>query len=84
MVFRRLSTPRPELSFNLGLLLQATGDAAAAAECYQSAVATKPDFPQALLNLGHALRATGREDEARQAWSKAAVADPELAEQYFN
>jgi tetratricopeptide (TPR) repeat protein len=74
----------PELSFNLGLLLQSTGDEAAAAACYQAAVDTQPDFSQALLNLGHALRATGKEEEARQAWSRAVTADPELAAKYFN
>jgi tetratricopeptide (TPR) repeat protein len=74
----------PELSYNLGLLLQATGDHASAAECYRSAVGQKSDFPQALLNLGHALKASGKEDEARQVWSQAVAADPELAGRYFH
>jgi tetratricopeptide (TPR) repeat protein len=81
---KALGERSPELSFNLGLLLQSTGDEAAAAECYQAAVDVKPDFPQALLNLGHALKAAGKEDEARQAWSQAVTADPELAAKYFN
>ncbi len=49
-----------ELSYNLGLLLQAAGENKQAAECYQIAVDKKPDFPEALLNLGHALKAVGK------------------------
>jgi tetratricopeptide (TPR) repeat protein len=79
-----LGEPSPELSFNLGLLLETTGDEVRAAECYRAAVSAKADFPEALLNLGHALRATGREEEARTAWSQAASADPGLAANYFN
>src|SRR5262249_43505630 len=45
-----------ELSYNLGLLLQAAGENKLAAECYQIAVEKKPDFSEALLNLGHALK----------------------------
>jgi len=80
---RALDQPVPELSYNLGLLLQFNGDHEAAAECYQAAVDGKPEFSQAHLNLGHALRAAGKENEAQQAWSKAVVSDPQLAGQYF-
>jgi TolA-binding protein len=55
-----------------------------AAECYQSALEKKPDFPEAMLNLGHALKATGKEEEAKQVWSKAVAADPTLADKYFH
>jgi len=60
-----------ELSYNLGLLLQAAGDPDRAAKCYQLASETQPDFPAALTNLGHALKASGKDEEARAAWSKA-------------
>src|SRR6202035_5441643 len=60
----------PELAYNLGLLLQASGENDSATECYLAAVEHKPEFPEALLNLGHALRATGKEQEARAAWGK--------------
>ena len=73
-----------ELSYNLGLLLQAVGEHKMAAECYQSALEKKPDFPEALLNLGHALKATGREEEAKAVWSKAVAVDPTLADKYFH
>ena len=80
--YRKLepSNARPaELSYNLGLLLQAVGDSSGAAECYQSAVDSHPEFADALVNLGHALIAEGKEAEAKQAWGKAVAVAPELA-----
>jgi protein O-GlcNAc transferase len=73
-----------DLSYNLGLLLQAAGEHVAAAECYQVAIEKKPDFTDAMLNLGHALKAMGKEDEAKLMWSKAVTVDPELAQKYFH
>ena len=73
----------PELAFNLGLLLQSSGDPGAAAESYKAAVEAKPDFAEALLNLGHSLNAAGQKDEARRAWSKAVEAAPAIAATYF-
>jgi len=73
-----------ELSYNLGLLLQAAGENKLAADCYRIAVDKKPEFSEALLNLGHALKAIGQEEEARQAWSKAVSNDPALATKYFH
>jgi tetratricopeptide (TPR) repeat protein len=75
--------PTVELSYNLGLLLQAAGEAEKAAQCYQWASEAQPDFRAALTNLGHALKATGKDEEARAAWSKAIEVDPELAAKYF-
>jgi tetratricopeptide (TPR) repeat protein len=73
----------PELAYNLGLLLQSAGDFARAAGCYESAVAQRPNFSEALLNLGHALKAIGNEEGAKLAWSKAVSANAGLAEAYF-
>jgi protein O-GlcNAc transferase len=78
-----LGQPSVELSYNLGLLLQSAGESGKAAECYQLAVDTKPDFRAALTNLGHSLKASGKDDEARAAFSKAIQVDPELAAKYF-
>ena len=39
-----LGAPAPELSYNLGLLLQSTGDYNAAAECYRATLQHKPQF----------------------------------------
>jgi len=72
-----------ELAYNLGLLMQSSGDPAGAIECYRMAVESKPDFAEALLNLGHALKASGQEQEAKLTWSKAVEAAPELAAKYF-
>jgi tetratricopeptide (TPR) repeat protein len=72
-----------ELAFNLGLLLQSSGDPGAAAESYKAAVETKPNFAEALLNLGHALTAAGQTEEGRRAWSKAVEAAPAVAASYF-
>jgi len=78
-----LGTSAPELSYNLGLLLQSTGDYEAAVECYRMTLRDKPEFSGALISLGHALNAAGKEEEARHAWSRAVAADPELANKYF-
>ena len=78
-----LGAPSPELSYNLGLLLQSTGDFNAAAECYQATLQHKPGFAGALINLGHALKSAGKEDEARHAWNQAVAANPELAGKCF-
>jgi tetratricopeptide (TPR) repeat protein len=74
--------PSPELQYNLGLLLQSTGDYGAAADCYRATLQHKPEFTAAMINLGHALKATGQEEEARHAWSQAVAADPTLAAKY--
>jgi tetratricopeptide (TPR) repeat protein len=77
------SPPSPELQYNLGLLLQSTGDYGAAAECYRVTLQHKPEFAGAMINLGHALKAAGQEEEARNVWSQAVAADPKLAAKYF-
>jgi tetratricopeptide (TPR) repeat protein len=78
-----LGPPSPELQYNLGLLLQSTGDYSAAAECYRITLQHKPDFGGAMINLGHALKAVGQEEEARNIWSQAVAAQPDLAAKYF-
>jgi len=78
-----LGAPSPELQYNLGLLLQSTGDNQAAADCYRVTLQHKPQFGGAMINLGHALKAAGQEEEARNVWSQAVAADPDLAAKYF-
>jgi tetratricopeptide (TPR) repeat protein len=73
----------PELTYNLGLLLQSMGDHNSAAECYRTTLQHKPQFTGALINLGHALKAAGQNNQARKLWSQAVAADPELAAKYF-
>jgi tetratricopeptide (TPR) repeat protein len=75
--------PWPELSFNIGVLLQKAGRHNDAVQAFQHATKAKPGFGEALLNLGHALKALGQEDKAKQCWRDAVQAMPELAENYF-
>jgi tetratricopeptide (TPR) repeat protein len=75
--------PWPELSFNVGVLLQKAGRHNDAVQAFQHATKAKPGFGEALLNLGHALKALGQEDKAKQCWRDAVKAMPELAENYF-
>jgi len=70
--------PAPELSYNLGLLLQSAGDHAAPPNATRTAVDAKPDFSQALLNLGHALSGWQRRSSTAS-WNKAVQADPQLS-----
>ncbi|CAH0147274.1 tetratricopeptide repeat protein [Roseomonas sp. CECT 9278] len=61
--------------FNLGVVLSAAGDRAAAMIAYRQALALKPDLHQAQVNLGLALEAEGRGDEALALWTAALQPD---------
>lgn len=61
--------------FNLGVVLGAGGDRAAAMIAYRQALALKPDLHQAQVNLGLALEAEGRADEALALWNAAVQPD---------
>ena len=73
----------PELSFNIGVLLEKSNLMEDAAKSYRRATKEKAGFAEALLNLGHALKALGQEKEAKSCWQEAVEAKPELAEKYF-
>ncbi len=75
---RAIATPDPALAFNVGLVLQRSGDAPAAAECFRDALNGRPDFVAALVNLGHALDSEGQPDEARLHWTRAKDLDSSL------
>jgi len=78
-----LGESAPELSFNIGVLLEKSNLYEEAARSYRRAVKDKPGFAEALLNLGHSLKALGQDQEARTCWQEAVEAKPELAGQYF-
>jgi predicted O-linked N-acetylglucosamine transferase (SPINDLY family) len=59
--------------FNWGVVLGTLGRAADAAQAYQRALETAPDFAQARLNLGHQLELLGRHDEALAQWRPIAL-----------
>jgi tetratricopeptide (TPR) repeat protein len=79
----QLGERMPELSYNVGVLLQDAGKHDAAAKALERAVQGKPGFGEALLNLGHAFKALGQEDKAKECWREAIAAIPELAGGYF-
>lgn len=57
--------------FNLGRMVNDTGDLPGAEKLYREALAQQPNFPQALLNLGSVLERQGRNDEAISCWQQA-------------
>jgi len=73
----------PELSYNVGVLLQDAGRTDDAAKALERAVQAKPGFGEALLNLGHVLKGLGQDDKAKACWREAVQAMPELAGSYF-
>jgi tetratricopeptide (TPR) repeat protein len=81
---RRRGNPAPEVAFNVGLVLQESGDHNAAAECYRDAVSARPNFTEALVNLGHALESRGESEQAKVYWGRALELSPELAAEYLS
>ncbi len=85
--YRRCLTCDPghaDAHVNLGRLLHAEGDAAAAAEHYRAALAIDRDHGTAAFNLGCALESMGRRGEAIAAYGQAVAAHPELADAHYN
>ena len=56
----------------------------AAIERFRAALASTPDYPDALNNLGYALLLTGREAEARELYEKALALQPDFPEALNN
>jgi tetratricopeptide (TPR) repeat protein len=69
---------------NLGRLLQAQGDLAAAEGHYRQALASAEHAALAAFNLGTVLEDRGRRDEALSAYRSALDAEPTLADAHFN
>jgi tetratricopeptide (TPR) repeat protein len=63
----------------LGVLMAQTGATAEALEWIGSALALKPDAPDALFNYGNVLKGAGRLDEALAAYEGALAARPDYA-----
>lgn len=55
--------------FNLGALLQSTGDSAGAAEAYQQCLALRPQFAEAGINLGLVYERQGQTAQALAQWT---------------
>ena len=73
----------PELSYNIGLLLQQAELHDEAAEAFRRATEQKPACAEALASLGHTMQALGQDTNARHCWREAVEAMPELASTYF-
>ncbi len=70
--------------FNLGRLYQDSGKAAAALDCWQHAVALKPDFAEARSRLGMALADQGRLDQAVVHYQQALRLQPNDIDSHYN
>ena len=68
----------PDLHFRAGYALQNGGHAAEAAEHYQAALATRPDFVPALCNLGTLHTVAEQYESAARYYEKALAIDPAL------
>src|SRR5438067_10022726 len=75
--------PMPELSYNVGVLLQNAHRYEDAAQAFERALKGKPGFGEALLNLGHSLKGLGQDERAKECWRDAVQVMPELAGNYF-
>lgn len=62
---------------NLGIAYQKLGQAAEALECFDKAIAAKPDFASAHHNRANLLREAKRPKEARESYDRALALQPE-------
>jgi protein O-GlcNAc transferase len=69
-----------ELTFNLGLHLEAEGRDTDAVRAYSEALKERPLFTEALVNLAHVLGRLGQEEQSLECWRRAVALKPELAE----
>lgn len=73
-----------EAHLNLGRLLHAEGDPAAALPHYRQAAGLRPDEPTAHYNVGVALQDVGDLESAVAAYARALALDPTFADAHFN
>ncbi len=73
----------PVLRNNLAVLLEATGDLAAAETLLRAALADEPSLPQLSKNLGDLLYRAGRYDDAQVAFDRAAKLAPDLGDDLY-
>ncbi|GIX47094.1 MAG: protein FlbA [Candidatus Tectimicrobiota bacterium] len=80
----QLQPEAAELHNNLGILLKAQGQYAAARQHYERAIALRPDWGVAYANLGHLCWQQGERSQAIQYYQQALACDPTLPEVYNN
>ena len=61
---------KPLALFNLGALLQSTGDCAGAAEVYQQCLVLRPQFAEVSINLGLVFERLGQTAQALAQWER--------------
>jgi arylsulfatase A-like enzyme/Flp pilus assembly protein TadD len=84
--FEHALETEPELAqphFNLGVLAEEAGDAAAAAAHYRRAVDLAPSHFQARFNLGLLYGGLGRAAEQQEQWEAAIAANPDFVRGYY-
>jgi Flp pilus assembly protein TadD len=81
---KEMGEPTPQLTFNLGIWLEAEGRLDDAIRAYSEALKEQPTMSEALINLAYVLERTGRREEAGQCWKRLLAMKPELAENYFD
>ena len=69
---------------NLGTILQAQGELAKAAVCYERAIGIDPMLAEVHLNLGLLQQTCGQPEAARRSYEQATELKPELAEAWSN
>jgi Tfp pilus assembly protein PilF len=85
--YRRALEADPHLAAahtNLGTLLCARGELAAAKNAYQTALEIDPEQPEARYNLGNLMEDDGEQALAIGEWLKVVTAYPEFADAHYN
>jgi len=73
----------PQPHFNLAVLAEEAGDAAAAIRHYEATIERAPRHFQALFNLGRLHGARGDRERQRELWQQALAANPDFVRGYY-
>ncbi len=84
VVERQISLEAAEAHYNLGVAWKEQGRLDKARDCYESALALKPDFVEALGNLGIVWKELGRVDDAINCYQRALEIRPHYIEATVN
>src|SRR5262245_59731313 len=85
-IYRHILTYAPthtQTWYALGVVTHQSGDYAGSAEAFERALASNPDWAEALSNLGLALLSLGKPDEAAARCRRAVELQPNLVEAHY-